>query len=86
MGIRTLLRLTEIRGWGLWIFISLANVSLSVRNFYDNIKMFWWALVTGYLDPNAYKKSKGKVTSQIELRSQNGQTSDGTEILCKFNS
>ena len=37
--------------------------------------MSWWALVTtGYLDPNAYKKGKGKATSQIELRSQNGQT------------
>ena len=31
-------------------------------------------MTTGYLDPNAYKKGKGKATSQIELRSQNGQT------------
>ena len=54
--------------------ISLADVSLSVRDFYDNINMSWWALVTnGYLDPNAYKKGKGKATSQIELRSQNRQ-------------
>ena len=44
--------LVETRGWGLRIFISLADVSLSVRDFYDNIKMSWWALVTtGYLDP-----------------------------------
>ena len=35
--------------------------------------MSWWALVTtGYLDPNGYQK--GKASSQIELRSQNGQT------------
>ena len=47
------------------MFISLMDVSLSVRDFYDNIKMSWWALVTtGYLDSNAYKK--GKATSQIE--------------------
>ena len=73
MGIRTLQRLAEICEWGLQVFISLADVSLLVRDFYDNIKMSWWALVTtGYLDPNAYKK--GKATSQIELRSQNGQT------------
>ena len=53
---------------------SLAYVSLSVRDFYDNIKMSWWeTLTTGYLDPNAYKKGKGKATSQIELRSQNAQ-------------
>ena len=57
MGIRALRRLAEICGWGLQIFISLADVSLSFRDFYDNIKMFWWALVTtGYLDPIAYKK------------------------------
>ena len=31
-------------------------------------------LNSGYLDPNAYKKGKGKATSQIELRSQNGQS------------
>ena len=69
MGILTL------RRWGLWIFVSLADVSLSVRDIYDNIKMSWWALVTtGYLDPNGYKKGNGKATSQIELRSQNGQT------------
>ena len=65
----------EISGWGLRIFISLVDVSLSVRDFYDNIKMSWWeTLTTGYLDPNSYKKGKGKATSQIELRSQNGQT------------
>ena len=67
--------LAETRGWGLWIFISLTDVSLPVRNFYDNIKMSWWELVTtAYLDPNGYKKGKGKATSQIELRSKNGQT------------
>ena len=54
MGIRTLQRLVEISGWGLQIFISLTDVSLSVRDFYDNIKMSWWeTLTTGYLDPNA---------------------------------
>ena len=31
-------------------------------------------MITGYLDPSDYKK--GKATSQIELRSQNGQTED----------
>ena len=31
-------------------------------------------MTTGYLDPNGYEKGKGKATSQIELRSQNGQT------------
>ena len=31
--------LADTHGWGLWIFISLADVSLSVRDFYDNIKM-----------------------------------------------
>ena len=41
----------------------------------DNIKMSWWdTLTTGYLYPNAYKKGKGKVTSQIQLRRQNEQT------------
>ena len=75
MGIRTLRRLTEISGWGLHIFISLVDVSLSVRDFYDIIKMSWWeTLTTGYLEPNAYKKGKDKVTSQIQVRSQNGQT------------
>ena len=65
----------ETHGWGLQIFISLTEVSLSIRDFYDNIKVSWWeAVTTGYLDPNAYKKGKGKATSQIELRSQNGQT------------
>ena len=64
MGIRTLWRLVEIRGWGLRIFISLTDVSLSVRDFYDNIKVSWWELVTtGYLDPNAYKKGTGEATS-----------------------
>ena len=75
MGIQTLQRLSEISGWGLAIFISLADVSLSVRDFYDNIKISWWeTLTTGYLDQNVYKKGKGKATSQIELRSQNRQT------------
>ena len=65
--------LAETHRWGLLIFISLVDVSLSARDFYDKIKISWWALVTtGYLDPN--KKGKGKATSQIELRSQNGQT------------
>ena len=74
MGIQTLQRLAEISGWGLRIFISLTDVSISVRDFYDNIKMSQWeTLTTGYLDPNAYKKGKGKATSQIELKSQNGQ-------------
>ena len=50
-------------------FISITDVSLSIRDFYDNIKVS-----TGYLDPNAYNKGKGKATRQIELRSQNGQT------------
>ena len=31
-------------------------------------------MATGYLDPNGYKKGKGKATSLKELRSQNGQT------------
>ena len=67
--------LAETCRWGLQIFISLTDVSLLLWKFYDNIKKPWWALVTtGYLDPNAYKKGKGKATSQIELRSQNGQT------------
>ena len=49
--------LAEISGGGLRIFISLADVSLSVRHFYDNIKMSWWkTLTTGYLDPNTYKR------------------------------
>ena len=62
-------------GWGSQIFISLADVRLSIRDVYDNIKVSWWeAVTTGYLDPNAYKKGKCKATSQIELRSQNGQT------------
>ena len=75
LGIQTLRRIAEINRWGLQIFISLADVSLSFRDFYDNIKMSWWeTLTTGYLDPNAYKKGNGKATSQIQLRSQNGQT------------
>ena len=75
MGIRILRRLTEISKWGLQIFISLADVSLSVRDFYDYIKLSWWeTLITGYLDPNAYKMGEGKATGQIELRSQKEQT------------
>ena len=67
--------LVQTHGWGLRIFISLSDISLTIRDFYDNIKVTWWKAVTsGYLDPNAYKKGKGKATSQIELRSQNGQT------------
>ena len=51
------------------------DVSLSIRDFYDNIKVSWWeAVTTGYMDPNAYKKGKGKATSQIEVRNHNGQT------------
>ena len=38
--------LVETRRLGLLIFISFADVSLSVRDFYHNIKMSWWALVT----------------------------------------
>ena len=65
--------LAEMPRMGSWIFISLADVRLSIRDIYDNIKVSWWeAVITGYLDPNAYKK--GKATSQIELRSQIGQT------------
>ena len=76
MGIQTLWGdLAEIHRWGLRIFISLADVRLLIRDFYDNIKVSWWeGVTTGYLDPNYYKKGKGKPTSQIELRSQNGQT------------
>ena len=78
--------LAETCGWDLQIFISLADVNLSVRDFYDNIKMSWWALVTtGYLDPNTYKKGKGKATSQIELRSQNGQTEQRSYANSTFN-
>ena len=58
---------------GSQIVISLADVRLSIWDIYDNIKVSRWeAVTTGYLDPNAYKK--GKATSQIELRSQKGQT------------
>ena len=57
MGIQTLQRLAEISGWGLWIFITFVDVSLSVRDFYDNIKMSWGeTLTTGYLDPNVKKR------------------------------
>ena len=67
--------LAQTHGWASRIFISLADVRLSIRYIYDNIKVSWWeAVTTGYLDPNAYKKGKGKATSQIELRSENGQT------------
>ena len=67
--------LAQTHRWGLQIFISLADVRLLIRDFYDYIKVSWWeAVTTGYLDPNAYKKGKSKATSQIELRSQNGQT------------
>ena len=67
--------LADRHRWGLRMFIFLADVSLSVRNFYDNIKVSWWELVTtGYLDPNGYKKGKGQVTSQIEFGSQDEQT------------
>ena len=31
--------LEETHGWGLWIFTSLADVSLLIRDFYDNIKL-----------------------------------------------
>ena len=63
--IQTLRRLAEISGQGSRIFISLMDVSLLVRDFYDNIKMPWWeTLTTGYLDPNAYKMGKGKATNQ----------------------
>ena len=43
-------------------------------------------MTTGYLDPNAYKKSKGKATSQIELRSQNGQTQQRSSFSSSANS
>ena len=37
-----------------------------LRDFYDNIKVFWWELVTtGYLDPSGYRKGKGQATRQI---------------------
>ena len=50
----------ETHGWGLRIFILLSDVSLSITEFYDNITVSWWELVTtGYLDPNVYKKNKG---------------------------
>ena len=67
--------LAETHGWGLRIFIFLADVSLSIRAFYDNIK----GVLVGasdhiYLDPNGYKKGKGQVTSQIEFRCQHEQT------------
>ena len=62
------------------------DVSSLVRDFYDNIKMSWWALVTtGYLERNAYKTSEGKATSQIELRSQNGQTEQTSYANSTFN-
>ena len=38
-------------------------------------------MTNGYLDPNVYKKGKGKATSQIELRSQNGQRSYANSAL-----
>ena len=58
---------------GVYRSLFLSRMSV-IRDFYDNIKVFWWeAVTTVYLDPNAYKKGKGKATSQIELRSQNGQ-------------
>ena len=57
---------------------------ISVRDFYDNIKMSWCAPVTtGYLDSNGYKK--GKATSQIELRSQNGQMEQRSYANSTFN-
>ena len=33
--------LTDTRGWGLRIIIFLANVSLSIKDFYDNIAGVW---------------------------------------------
>ena len=57
MGIRTLRILAEISGWDLWFFISLTDISLLVRNFYDNIKMSWWkTLTTRYRDPMPIKR------------------------------
>ena len=58
--------LADTHRWGLWIFILLSDVSLSITEFYNNINVSWWELVTtGYLDPNAYKKGKGQATNQI---------------------
>ena len=57
--------LAETQGWGLRIFISLTDVSLSIRDFYDNIKVSWWeAVTTGYLDPNAYKKVRVRLLAR----------------------
>ena len=59
MGIRTLRRLGEITDGVYGSFFS-PGCQLIISDFYDNIKMSWWTLVTtGYLDPNAYKQGKG---------------------------
>ena len=49
--------LAETHRWDLRIVISPTDVSLSIMDFYDNIKVSWWeAVTTGYLDPNAYNR------------------------------
>ena len=84
MSKRTLRRLTD----GIYGILFLSRMSsYRFRDFYDNINKSWWELVTtAYLDPNGYKRGKGKATSQIELRTQNGQTQQRSYANSALNS
>ena len=72
--------LADTHGWGLWMFIFLADISLSITEFFNiTLQVSPWEVVTtGYLDacmPMAIKGGKVQLTRQIQCKCQYGQKS-----------